>query len=106
MQTLRTNDTHGSGISAASLPGKHLNAQRMPGHWLLARLEKHVLRSGVACRRSVPAFGDAMFLLVARASAGKGDGGAAVSATVAVRGGPRRTATVGDKEASIHATTT
>ncbi len=29
-----------------SLPGEHLNATRMPGHWLLARLGKRVLRPG------------------------------------------------------------
>lgn len=29
-----------------SLPGAHLPAQKMPGHWLLARLGKRVLRPG------------------------------------------------------------
>ncbi len=32
--------------SDASLPGAHLDAATMPGHWLLARLGKRVLRPG------------------------------------------------------------
>ena len=31
---------------ALSLPGAQLEAKRMPGHWLLARLGKRVLRPG------------------------------------------------------------
>jgi hypothetical protein len=32
--------------SATSLPGDHLDAAKMPGHWLLLRLGKRVLRPG------------------------------------------------------------
>jgi hypothetical protein len=32
--------------STRGLPGEHLNAAKMPGHWLLARLGKRVLRPG------------------------------------------------------------
>jgi hypothetical protein len=27
-------------------PGKHLDTERMPGHWLLSRIGKRVLRPG------------------------------------------------------------
>ncbi len=37
--------SHESG-SAIELPGAQLNTQKMPGHWLLARLGKRVLRPG------------------------------------------------------------
>lgn len=32
--------------SADVLPGQHLNANKMPGHWMLARMGKRVLRPG------------------------------------------------------------
>lgn len=32
--------------SARSLPGEHLDATKAPGHWLLSRLGKRVLRPG------------------------------------------------------------
>jgi SAM-dependent methyltransferase len=40
---------HDSAVDAnahAALPGEHLKAHKMPGHWLLARLGKRVLRPG------------------------------------------------------------
>ncbi len=36
-----TKDTH-----SLSMPGDELKAEKMPGHWLLARLGKRVLRPG------------------------------------------------------------
>lgn len=36
----------GSDAGASQLPGHALEAERMPGHWLLARLGKRVLRPG------------------------------------------------------------
>lgn len=39
------NDTN-SGDPGASLPGSNLDVEKMPGHWLLARLGKRVLRPG------------------------------------------------------------
>lgn len=33
-------------IAQEALPGAHLDADRMPGHWLLARMGKRVLRPG------------------------------------------------------------
>lgn len=40
-----TTHSHSS-ENANELPGQHLDAARMPGHWLLARLGKRVLRPG------------------------------------------------------------
>jgi len=37
---MNSNDT------ASALPGEHLHTNKMPGHWLLARLGKRVLRPG------------------------------------------------------------
>lgn len=42
-----------TGISTTPLPGERLKADKMPGHWLLARLGKRVLRPGgreMTCR--------------------------------------------------------
>ena len=38
--------THDYSAQMADLPGSELDVSRMPGHWLLARLGKRVLRSG------------------------------------------------------------
>ena len=38
--------THDYWAQMAGLPGSKLDVSRMPGHWLLARLGKRVLRPG------------------------------------------------------------
>ena len=38
--------THDYWAQMAGLPGSELDVSRMPGHWLLARLGKRVLRPG------------------------------------------------------------
>jgi hypothetical protein len=38
--------TEGTMTSVTSLPGDHLDTAKMPGHWLLLRLGKRVLRPG------------------------------------------------------------
>ena len=38
--------THDYSAQMAELPGSELDVSRMPGHWLLARLGKRVLRPG------------------------------------------------------------
>jgi hypothetical protein len=38
--------THDHPAQMADLPGSELDVSRIPGHWLLARLGKRVLRPG------------------------------------------------------------